>query len=295
MSVRAGAGVRMGVRAGVRADLGAWAGCAVAALALGAAEARGQDVLVAIGGGAGGFASNPFGEALRDLGIDAESASGSEDLLMKLRGQPWDLVIVRTAGRFDRDFEPDILVALQDHVDGGGALHFQIADLENMPDPWYDLLGLEGAVDLELPLSDIRAPLPVHPSVPGIGLLGLADERFPPDFGDVLIPAEGAFVTQWYEDGRRPSTIISRDGRVLVNGQQWDNWAGGDGFVAVQIQWLLSCKADLDGDGEVTVFDFITFQSHFDAGDPRADVFYDRRLDVFDFLAFLNIFEIGCP
>ena len=271
-------------------DKGVRASVVAAAVCLSAASASGQDVLTAIGG----TATNPIGSALRDLGIDFESGIGAEDFLMKLRSQEWDLVVVHLANRFLPAFEADILFELQAHVDGGGALHFQLADLENVPDGWYDLLGLEGAVDLELPLSDIRAPLPVHPSVPGVGLLGLSDERYPPDYGDVLIPGADAFLTQWYEVGRGASTVISRDGRVLVNGQQWDNWAGGAGFAAVQIHWLLSCKADLDGDGDLTVFDFFAFQNAFDAGDPAADVFYDGRLDIFDFLEFVNVFESGC-
>lgn len=262
----------------------------VLGLLLSAPATRGQDVLVAIGG----TATNPIGSALRDLDIDFEAGIGAEDFLMKLRSQSWDLVVIHTLNRFLPAFEADILVELEGHVDRGGKLHFQIADLENLPDGWYDLLGLEGAIDLELPLSDIRAPLPVHPSVPGVGLLGLSDERFPPDYGDVLIPGPSAYVTQWYEIGERTSSVVSRNGHVLVNGQQWDNWAGGEGFAAVQITWLLSCPADLDGDGDLTVFDFLEFQNLFDAGDARADFSYDRTLDIFDFLEFFNQFEDGC-
>ncbi|MFI4915924.1 MAG: GC-type dockerin domain-anchored protein, partial [Phycisphaerales bacterium JB060] len=90
------------------------------------------------------------------------------------------------------------------------------------------------------------------------------------------------------------STVISSDGMVMVNGQQWDNWPGASGFVREQIRWLLSCKADLDGDGELTIFDFLEFQRLFDARDVRADVFYDGKFDVFDFLAFFNQFDAGC-
>ncbi len=255
-----------------------------------APAARGQEVLVAIGGSR----PSPISQALRDLGIDFEGGSGAEDFLMKLRSQEWDLVVIQILNRFLPAYESGILAELQAHVDAGGKLHFQIADLENLPDGWYDLLGLEGAVDLELPLSDIRAPLPVHPSVPGVGLLQLGDETFPPDYGDVLVPGPNAYMTQWYEVGERPSTVVSRNGRVLVNGQQWDNWVGGEGFAAVQITWLLSCHADLDEDGDLTVFDFLEFQRLFDAGDQRADVSYNRRLDIFDFLEFFNQFDLGC-
>lgn len=80
----------------------------------------------------------------------------------------------------------------------------------------------------------------------------------------------------------------------MVNGQQWDNWQTSSAYVAFQLEWLLSCSADLDQDGDLTVFDFIEFQNLFAASDVRADVFYDGRFDIFDFLAFFNQFEGGC-
>ncbi|UYV14152.1 MAG: PQQ-dependent sugar dehydrogenase [Phycisphaera sp.] len=55
------------------------------------------------------------------------------------------------------------------------------------------------------------------------------------------------------------------------------------------------CLADLDGDGELTLFDFLEFQNLFDAGDPAADFDGDGSLTLFDFLAFQNAFVAGCP
>ncbi|MEO1277931.1 MAG: FG-GAP-like repeat-containing protein [Planctomycetota bacterium] len=55
------------------------------------------------------------------------------------------------------------------------------------------------------------------------------------------------------------------------------------------------CIADLDGDGEPTLFDFLAFQNLFDAGDPLADFDGDGSLTIFDFLAFQNAFDAGCP
>ncbi|MGD1916425.1 MAG: GC-type dockerin domain-anchored protein [Phycisphaerales bacterium] len=56
-----------------------------------------------------------------------------------------------------------------------------------------------------------------------------------------------------------------------------------------------SCDADIDGDGRLTLFDFLEFQNLFDAGDPIADFDGDGRLTLFDFLAFQNAFDAGCP
>ncbi len=55
-----------------------------------------------------------------------------------------------------------------------------------------------------------------------------------------------------------------------------------------------ACPADLDGDGELTLFDFLAFQNFFDAGDALADLDGDGSLTIFDFLEFQNLFDMGC-
>ncbi|OAB55131.1 hypothetical protein AY599_19135 [Leptolyngbya valderiana BDU 20041] len=74
---------------------------------------------------------------------------------------------------------------------------------------------------------------------------------------------------------------------VMTPGSQPDNFVvwqpGGD-----------DCRVDLDGDGELTIFDFLAFQNLFDAGDPAADFDGDGDLTIFDFLAFQNEFDAGC-
>ncbi len=54
------------------------------------------------------------------------------------------------------------------------------------------------------------------------------------------------------------------------------------------------CLADLDGDGELTIFDFLGFQIFFDLMDPRADFDGDGEFTLFDFLEFQNAFDAGC-
>ncbi len=58
---------------------------------------------------------------------------------------------------------------------------------------------------------------------------------------------------------------------------------------------VLPCLADFDGDGELTVFDFLAFLNAFDAGRSEADFDDDGELTLFDFLAFQNLFDAGCP
>jgi uncharacterized membrane protein len=66
-------------------------------------------------------------------------------------------------------------------------------------------------------------------------------------------------------------------------------------FVTVLLTPLdVVCRADLDGDGELTFFDFLAFQNLFAAGDPMADFDGDGELTFFDFLAFQNEFAAGC-
>ena len=55
------------------------------------------------------------------------------------------------------------------------------------------------------------------------------------------------------------------------------------------------CYADFDGDGTLTIFDFLAYQNAFDAGDRAADCDDDGTLTIFDFLCFQNEFDAGCP
>ncbi|MGD1916069.1 MAG: S8 family serine peptidase [Phycisphaerales bacterium] len=55
------------------------------------------------------------------------------------------------------------------------------------------------------------------------------------------------------------------------------------------------CRADFDGDGTLSVFDFISFQSSFVAGDIAADFDGDGLLRVFDYVLFQTRFTMGCP
>jgi hypothetical protein len=58
---------------------------------------------------------------------------------------------------------------------------------------------------------------------------------------------------------------------------------------------FVACPPDLDGDGVLTILDFLAFQNLFDAGDIAADFDFDGELTLFDFLAFQNAFDAGCP
>ena len=55
-----------------------------------------------------------------------------------------------------------------------------------------------------------------------------------------------------------------------------------------------ACRADFDGDGSLTIFDFLAFQNAFDTGNLCADFDGDGSLTIFDFLQFQNEFAAGC-
>ena len=69
---------------------------------------------------------------------------------------------------------------------------------------------------------------------------------------------------------------------------------GSGQFIALLTLDSADCYADFDGDGELTIFDFLAFQNAFATGDPQADCDGDGSFTLFDFLCFQNAFAIGC-
>lgn len=55
------------------------------------------------------------------------------------------------------------------------------------------------------------------------------------------------------------------------------------------------CPADVNLDGALDFFDFLTFQDLFAGEAMLADFDCSGALDFFDFLAFQNLFAAGCP
>ncbi len=75
--------------------------------------------------------------------------------------------------------------------------------------------------------------------------------------------------------------------------------------VASNIRWRLfyspttvelraTCLPDIDGDCELTIFDFLAFQNLFSLGSAEADFDGDGSLTIFDFLAYQIAFAAGC-
>lgn len=54
------------------------------------------------------------------------------------------------------------------------------------------------------------------------------------------------------------------------------------------------CYPDFDGDGELTLFDFLGYVNAFNAGAGAAECDGDNELTLFDFLCYVNAFNAGC-
>jgi len=95
-----------------------------------------------------------------------------------------------------------------------------------------------------------------------------------------------------YPDGYNFAFVsaMSPDGKWIAG---WGN-GGTPGTQTWVVNLGIACVADIDGDGELTLFDFLAFQNLFDAGDLAADFDGDGSLTLFDFLEFQNIFDAGC-
>ena len=93
-------------------------------------------------------------------------------------------------------------------------------------------------------------------------------------------------------DGWTLSGAIGINDSGMIAGNGLSPTRRGRGFVLLPDG--AACPADLDGDGVLTIFDFLAFQNLFDSGDPRADFDGDGALTIFDFLAFQNAFDAGC-
>lgn len=103
--------------------------------------------------------------------------------------------------------------------------------------------------------------------------------------------------------------VVPRDGDALWNfavtpdGDVLEPWIYMTDFEPKPKTWafelygeeLPRCRADMDSDGSLTVFDFLAFQSFFDQRHPDADFDYDGDFTLFDFLAFQSAFDVGCP
>jgi hypothetical protein len=225
--------------------------------------------------------------------------------------EAFDSVIVWT--NFTPD-DPDAFGdVLADYVDGGGGVVVAVfANSSTTTD--RDIAGRwRGNPDYEVivprsgnqsgaaSLGDILEP--DHPIMDGVVTFFGGTSSFRPVITD-LNP--GARTIAEWDDGRVLVAIGDNEKRVdlgfypppsTASASFWDIGTDGDLLLVQSLLFAAGdtgCRADFDGDGQLTIFDFLAFQNAFDAGDPLADFDGDGSLTIFDFLAFQNEFDAGC-
>jgi hypothetical protein len=209
-----------------------------------------------------------------------------------LTDEQWDYVVIVYYGQRSGEEHAALVAELEGHLSRGGTLAFTYPYLDDAPELW-EVLGVASAEDPFAP-EDVRATSPVSPVWLETGGVDIDPPASLSDFGDVVSPGEDARIIAEFESSGTPAAIVSHDGRVVVFGIEWDDWAP-----AVQVgrdttYYLTGCLPDFDDSGTLDFFDFLAFQNAFAAGDLRADLDRNGVLHIFDFLIFQNAFELGC-
>ena len=93
--------------------------------------------------------------------------------------------------------------------------------------------------------------------------------------------------------GQDFGTGMSLDGDELLIGAPSLTFRGRTPDSRVHV--FTFCAADFDGDRELSIFDFLEFQTLFADMDLAADLDGDGALTIFDFLRFQSAFGDGCP
>jgi hypothetical protein len=189
--------------------------------------------------------------------------------------------------------------ALADFIDRGNVVHMSFWDMDANP-VLQSAMGVASAIE-------IFAPRPVfnnasHPSWGSASSpVGAGPDTLWNDNGDLVTAAGGASIVGTFDSTSGPGAIVVANGdSTLLNSFDYDSMTGGavTDLIAAQLGWLPSpgdeCLADCDGDGSLTIFDFLCFQNQFDMQDPAADLDGDGLFTIFDFLAFQNLFDAGC-
>jgi glycosylphosphatidylinositol phospholipase D len=115
--------------------------------------------------------------------------------------------------------------------------------------------------------------------------------------GGIGVTFHGGAVSSRFGGSVASASDFNGDGRpdMLIGSRLAGTPGIGSGGVSYVVLGRGPCPADLDRDGALTIFDFLTFGNLFDAMDPRADFDGDGDFTIFDFLAFQNAFDAGCP
>ena len=194
------------------------------------------------------------------------------------------------AADYDRDGRVDLLVI---NIDGlaSGMMRNEIARAASE----------HGFVNIKL-VGDAQAATPMRSTRDAIGATVIVSADLDADGRLEPFERQTKVVTSGSSNAASTSSLELEFGLGLAaTAEAQVRWPSGlvstHGLVRNSFEVIeesRACAADLDGDGDLTFFDFLRFGRLFDAGDARADFDGDGVLTVFDFLAFQNLFDAGC-
>jgi hypothetical protein len=213
------------------------------------------------GGRFGEVIESPVGEQGQDMTAGDFDGDGTVDLALSTGSRSALVVFNDGAGRF------------------GEGLELQVPSYPFATGALVDAINADGAGPMDLLLSPPGNRTAYQAEVflfiaDGLGGFAEPEVVFVGDeWADIVVEDANG-------DGREDVLVVDQsDNSVTI-------LAGACGGQA--------CRVDLDGDGALTIFDFLAFQNAFDAGESIADFDGDGELTIFDFLAFQNEFDTGC-
>ena len=106
------------------------------------------------------------------------------------------------------------------------------------------------------------------------------DPGYVPVFGDTWDIIDGGTINGLFADENLPPAGLGQIYRVI--------------YEPSQVYVILTCDADLSGDGVINFFDVAAFLGFFGAGDVRGDLTGDGNFNFFDVSLFLQLFGSGC-
>ena len=225
--------------------------------------------------------------------------AGSGDFNSFLASQTWELVVLDMPSTLVADFGP-----LISYIGDGNKV---IAS--TWSSGWNSLAGPMGALS-HASFSHQTGGQSFH-RIPGDVADQVWDGITEPKF-------VSSFPQAWGSDGSRfqlaagsvglanindtgdPVWMLGNDGNTIAVSviDEWDDpieavdlW---ENLMKALLDGATGCYADCDGDGQLTIFDFLCFQNAFASGEPYADCDGDGSLTIFDFLCFQNAFARGC-
>lgn len=268
----------------------------------------GRFLSVLLGDGAGGLVehtsvNNPIGGL--DMMLEDVDGNGSLDVLVVSFGRVL-LLLNDGTGTLD---EPTLVLEANDtetlvigDLNGDGLNDLVVFGFDEVVVALAD--GAGGF------MVDHRYHVDSVPGLPATGAIGDVNGDGDPD---IVLPLDDGETSVMLNNGdgtfAPPQAILADflfSSQIVVadmDGDGTNDIVTADrsaGRFAVEVTVLLNqcrpadCPPDLDGDGELTVFDYLSFFNLFDAGSLRADFDGDGSLTIFDFLAFQNEFDAGC-